>query len=522
MSRRFSQEVVIAKALAEAAVASGGWWQRLDAEEDARGESDVSSSTPPSSAATTPPSPPTLPRGAAEGDGDGRLHVAFDGTAFREGGGSSSVDPLATQREREAAVRDAMQQWWEAQSIDVGDVVVHPTRGRGVVRMISTFSTEEMRVHVEFSGGEVHRYRQDSWFMKMRKADDAEGIRSARSAHLERRASLGASSSTATAAPSAALLSPVEEMDKKNAVRAAAWSAWQKTVARKLAAAPLPPSTAQARTTTARKVRRRRSSLDPGATTATARARRSSLNSYAHTHQLRADGIAAARRRTRRRARSLGDAVVEQSHLHGHAQAPLQPQPPSSTTASHATGRRHASPARTPPSVATRARGSVESMHVRALTLAEPAARATVGARRLQRRSSLGGVALLDERLRVQQGQRKGAGALAAAPPAAEAIAVASNREALRASATATARELEYLLCGADVRPHPLPCARPARRIRRALGASSRAHSSWPFPRPLPSLVLLLSVVPYSLADHFSTSFFSFLSSFFLTSSKRR
>ena len=108
---------------------------------------------------------------------DGRTHVTFDGRLQRDVLAERSAS-VEKQQELDAVVRKEIKQWWEQQNISVDDVVVHPKRGKGVVKLVTSFGSVSgaQRVHVEFRGGEVHRYRRSSWFTKMRKVDDQTGI----------------------------------------------------------------------------------------------------------------------------------------------------------------------------------------------------------------------------------------------------------------------------------------------------------------------------------------------------------
>ena len=110
-----------------------------------------------------------------------RVNVCFDGSPS-----GSLADNLRSsvqmQEALDIAVREEMVAWWEASAIRIGDRVVHPTRGSGVVKLISSFAspTGEDRVHVAFESGEVHRYARQSWFTKMRKASDLDGVAEAK------------------------------------------------------------------------------------------------------------------------------------------------------------------------------------------------------------------------------------------------------------------------------------------------------------------------------------------------------
>ena len=110
-----------------------------------------------------------------------RVNVCFDGSPS-----GSLADNLHSsvqmQEALDIAVREEMVAWWEASAIRIGDRVVHPTRGSGVVKLISSFAspTGEDRVHVAFESGEVHRYTRQSWFTKMRKASDLDGVAEAK------------------------------------------------------------------------------------------------------------------------------------------------------------------------------------------------------------------------------------------------------------------------------------------------------------------------------------------------------
>ena len=51
--------------------------------------------------------------------------------------------------------------WWEPLRITPGCTVTHPKRGGGVVKFVN--ADDDGKVHVEFAGGELHRYVQRSW-----------------------------------------------------------------------------------------------------------------------------------------------------------------------------------------------------------------------------------------------------------------------------------------------------------------------------------------------------------------------
>ena len=124
-----------------------------------------------SASGSTDVSPATSP--LREKAADGRVHVAFDG-------GSRSLyrrKSLQKYETMQQAVRAQIDSWWSTQDIAVGDVVVHPWRGSGVVRLVSPQG--DQRIHVEFAGEEVHRYKKDSWFTKIRRKSDTKGIAAA-------------------------------------------------------------------------------------------------------------------------------------------------------------------------------------------------------------------------------------------------------------------------------------------------------------------------------------------------------
>ena len=56
---------------------------------------------------------------------------------------------------------DASERWWEKHRVVIGSGVLHPTRGKGTVVMISPNS--DGKIHVEFEHEEVHRYVEKSW-----------------------------------------------------------------------------------------------------------------------------------------------------------------------------------------------------------------------------------------------------------------------------------------------------------------------------------------------------------------------
>ena len=181
-----SLDAAIANATQAVAQAKDGFWLQLGVEQaraasaaacgDSRRDGSGAAARAPCAAASASGarSPPgSISRRVAK---DGRVHVAFDG-GDRELHRQLHLDKHTKIIE---AVRAEINQWWETHEIAVGDEVVHPWRGVGAVRMISPNNDE--RIHVEFVGNEMHRYRMDSWFRKIRRVDDVEGIEEALSA----------------------------------------------------------------------------------------------------------------------------------------------------------------------------------------------------------------------------------------------------------------------------------------------------------------------------------------------------
>jgi hypothetical protein len=209
---------------------------------------------------------------------DGRAHVTFDGRLQRDVLAERAAS-VEQQQRLDAAVRKEIKQWWEQQHIAVDDVVVHPKRGEGVVKLVTSFGSAKgaQRVHVEFRGGEVHRYRRSSWFTKMRKFDDKTGIDEAlrvflATQHLrraERAARKGADEGGSAGA-------------KTEAERAAAWARAQLAVQHPVGAggtdtaSGVSGSESDCPSPARRGPRRRRSSLRPAELDVSQRRRRSS------------------------------------------------------------------------------------------------------------------------------------------------------------------------------------------------------------------------------------------------------
>ena len=176
-----SLDVAIANATQAAAQAKDGFWLQLGVEQAraaSAAESGVagrggSGAASPAASAAKSASGARSPASSRHVAKDGRVHVAFDG------GDRELHRQLHLEKHTKVieAVRAEINQWWETHEIAVGDEVVHPWRGVGIVRMISPNNDE--RIHVEFVGNEIHRYRMDSWFRKIRRVDDVDGIEEA-------------------------------------------------------------------------------------------------------------------------------------------------------------------------------------------------------------------------------------------------------------------------------------------------------------------------------------------------------